>query len=440
MKKVFLFVSFVFISDGVFGDMEKVSVKEGDSLTLHTDITEIQRIFFLMWMYGSQNTIIAKIDGKTQTVSLYDVDDGRFEDRLQLDNKTGSLNISDIRTKHSGDYHLKIISNETFLKTFSVTVHDVIFAGLENKKEGDSVTLNAGVTDSQKQDLIQWTFGPTNPDRFVAEMKMKVHEITLNSDDIFRGRLHLENQTGSLTIRDIRTSDAGVYQLQISNSKETLYKRFNVFVAVPETGLSTGNIVFICVLLFGVVSLGVIYLFRYSKQKEKKTVSVSEGNSVTLEPGAVETQRDDEVLWMFGPQNTFIAQIYRKAGNISYADDERFRDKLQLDHQTGDLTISDIRIPISGDYQMKITSKDTQKITEGEPVHLQTGVTELQEDEEIQWMFEDAIIATVNRKSSENSAYNVNNEKFKGRLELDDRTGDLTIMNTKSTDSGVYEL
>uniref|UniRef100_A0A8C1NVG3 Uncharacterized protein n=1 Tax=Cyprinus carpio TaxID=7962 RepID=A0A8C1NVG3_CYPCA len=194
-------------SVGVFGDMEKVSVKEGDSLTLHTDVTEIQRIFFLMWMYGSQNTIIAKIDGKTQAVSLYDVDDGRFEDRLQLDNKTGSLSISDIRTKHSGDYHLKIISDETFLKTFSVTVHDVIFAGV------------------------------------IAEMNIKIHEITLNSDDIFRGRLHLENQTGSLTIRDIRTSDAGVYQLQISNSKETLYKRFNVFV---DPGLSTGYIVLIC--------------------------------------------------------------------------------------------------------------------------------------------------------------------------------------------------
>ncbi len=100
-----------------------MSVKEGDSVTLPTDVTEIQRIFFLMWMYGSQNTIIAKIDGKTQAVSLYDVDDERFEDRLQLDNKTGSLNIRDIRTKHSGDYHLKIISNETFLQTFSVTVH-----------------------------------------------------------------------------------------------------------------------------------------------------------------------------------------------------------------------------------------------------------------------------------------------------------------------------
>ncbi|KAK2906699.1 hypothetical protein Q8A67_005684 [Cirrhinus molitorella] len=453
MKKVFLSFAVILLLDGVFGDMEKISVKEGDSLTLHTDVTEIQRIFLLMWMYGSQNTIIAKIDGKTQTVSLYDVDDGRFEDRLQLDNKTGSLIVSDIRTKHSGDYHLKIISNETFLKTFSVTVHDVIFAGLENKKEGDSVTLHTGVSDSEKHNLILWTFGPMNPDNLIAEMNMKIHKITFSTDDLYRGRLHLENQTGSLTIRDVRTTDAGVYQLQISNSKETLYKRYNVFVAVSEPGLSTGYIVLIGVLLLVIVGPGVIYcVFRYCKRKEKKTISVSVGNSATLKTGATEIQRDNEVLWMFGPQDTVIAQIHKKAGNISYTDDERFRDKLHLDHQSGDLTISDIRISISGDYQMKITSRrktkmkrfkvivreDTQKFTEGEPAHLQTNVTELQEDDLILWTFEDALIAK--RDSSENSIYRVTDERFKGRLELDDRTGDLKITNTRSTDSGVYEL
>ncbi|XP_058616948.1 uncharacterized protein LOC131530604 [Onychostoma macrolepis] len=149
---------------------------------------------------------------------------------------------------------------------------------------------------------------------------------------------------------------------------------------------------------------------------------------------------------MFGPQDTVIAQIYKKAGNISYADDERFRDKLQLDRQTGDLTISDIRIAISGDYQIKITGRkakmkrfkvivreDTLEFTEGEPVHLQTSVTELQEDDQILWMFEDALISKLDRESSENSV-------FKDRLKLDDQTGDLTIANTKSTDSGVYEL
>uniref|UniRef100_A0A8C1SIQ6 Immunoglobulin domain-containing protein n=1 Tax=Cyprinus carpio TaxID=7962 RepID=A0A8C1SIQ6_CYPCA len=198
------------------------------------------------------------------------------------------------------------------------------------------------------------------------------------------------------------------------------------------------------------------YMLKYSKiRKEKKNVSVKEGNSVTLKTGAVEIQRDDEVLWMFGPQEMAIAQIYKKAGNISYADDERFRDKLQLDHQTGDLTISDIRIPISGDYQMKITGskaknkrfkvivrEDTRKFTEGESVHLQTGVTEIQKDDLILWKFEpkNALIAKIDGQTNESIVYDDDDDGFRDRLELDNQTGDLTITNTKSTDSGVYDL
>ncbi|CAM4659536.1 unnamed protein product [Leuciscus chuanchicus] len=459
MKKLLLLFSFALFFQGVFGETTQVSVKEGDSVILQSNVTEIQRIFLLMWMYGSQNSIIAKIEGTAQTVSLYDVDDGRFEDRLQLDNKTGSLTISDIRTKHSGDYYIKIISTETLVNTFSVTVHDVIFAGLENKREGDSVTLHTGVTDSEKHNLIRWTFGTTNPDTFITEMNVKIHEITYSPDERYRERLHLENQTGYLTIRDLRTADAGVYQLQISNSKETLYKRFNVFVAIPDPGLSAGYIVLICVflLLCVAVALAVIYyMFRYSKRKEnKKTVSVTEGNSVTLKTGATEIQREDEVLWTFGPQDMVIAQIHKKAGNISYADDERFSDKLQLDQQTGDLTISDIRIRISGDYQMQITGSrakikrfkvivrvDTLKFTEGESVHLQTGIAEIQKDDLILWKFEpkNALIAKVDGQTNETSVYDADNERFEDRLELDNRTGDLTITNTKSSDSGVYEV
>lgn len=90
-------------------------------------------------------------------------------------------------------------------------------------------------------------------------------------------------------------------------------------------------------------------------------MSVTEGNSVTLKTGATEIQRDDEVFWKFGPQDMIIAQIHKKGGNISYTEDEQFKDKLQLDQQTGDLTISDIRIRISGDYHLQITSSKETK-------------------------------------------------------------------------------
>uniref|UniRef100_A0A9J8BZH8 Immunoglobulin V-set domain-containing protein n=1 Tax=Cyprinus carpio carpio TaxID=630221 RepID=A0A9J8BZH8_CYPCA len=129
MKNTVLFSVILVFLDGVFGEAaerKEVSALEGDSVTLHANVTEIHKIDLMMWMYGSQGAIIAKLNGKSQLISLYDVDDGRFGDRLQLDSQTGSLSITDIRTKLSGDYQLKIISSETSYRTFSLTVHDWI--------------------------------------------------------------------------------------------------------------------------------------------------------------------------------------------------------------------------------------------------------------------------------------------------------------------------
>ena len=85
---------------------------------------------------------------------------------------------------------------------------------------------------------------------------------------------------------------------------------------------------------------------------------------------------------------------------------------------------------------------DTLKFTEGESVHLQTGIIEIQKDDLILWKFEpiNALIAKVDGQTNETSVYDVEDERFKDRLELDSRTGDLTITNTKSSDSGVYEV
>ncbi|KTG30893.1 hypothetical protein cypCar_00037562 [Cyprinus carpio] len=71
------------------------------------------------------------------------------------------------------------------------------------------------------------------------------------------------------------------------------------------------------------------------------SVSVMEGDSVTLHTG-VETNQQDRIRWYFN--YTRIAQI---TGDLSLIctdvqcneDTERFRDRLKLDHQTGSLTI-----------------------------------------------------------------------------------------------------
>ncbi|XP_016302422.1 SLAM family member 5-like isoform X4 [Sinocyclocheilus anshuiensis] len=92
--------------------------------------------------------------------------------------------------------------------------------------EGDSVTLNNDVK-VQRDDLILWMFGPQ--DTRIAEINKQVIDI-FNSNVKFGYRLQMDSQTGSLTIRNIRTEHSGLYKLAIYNSRETTYKNFSVTV------------------------------------------------------------------------------------------------------------------------------------------------------------------------------------------------------------------
>lgn len=77
----------------------------------------------------------------------------------------------------------------------------------------------------------------------------------------------------------------------------------------------------------------------------------------------------------------------------------------------------------------------------GEPVILQHNITDINMYDVIEWMFEDGetAIARINKQISKNPSYDEKNEKFRGRLALD-QTGYLTITDSKTTDSGLYKL
>ncbi|CAM4658801.1 unnamed protein product [Leuciscus chuanchicus] len=112
------------LSNGVFGDSDEVksvSVTEGDSVTLNTDV-QVQRDDQILWMFGPQNTRIAEIIRRDQINSVFVSNDGRFRDKLQMDNQTGSLTIRNIRSEHSGLYKLQIIRSRGTYKRFNVTV------------------------------------------------------------------------------------------------------------------------------------------------------------------------------------------------------------------------------------------------------------------------------------------------------------------------------
>uniref|UniRef100_A0A672M2F9 Ig-like domain-containing protein n=1 Tax=Sinocyclocheilus grahami TaxID=75366 RepID=A0A672M2F9_SINGR len=108
-------------SSGVFG--ESVSVMEGDSVTLHTNVTQIHEDDDILWTFGAENSPIAKINRAAGIFNTSDVPDGRFRDRLKLDDQTGSLTITDITTQHAGLYKLQIRGAILSSQTSNVSVY-----------------------------------------------------------------------------------------------------------------------------------------------------------------------------------------------------------------------------------------------------------------------------------------------------------------------------
>ncbi|KAI2646239.1 B-cell antigen receptor complex-associated protein alpha chain [Labeo rohita] len=346
---------------------ETMSVMEGDSVTLHTNRTEILNDDTLLWVFGPKGFVISQITRKNDLTSLFITDDVGFRDRLQVDQKTGSLTIRNTRIRHSGQYKLTISRERTTTKMFNVAVIGVVgeTGGVKSVSvmEGDSVTLQNDVTEVQRDDLIVWRFGDKGV--LLAKIDVETNDTALNvADERFRGRLKLD-QTGSLIITNIRTEHTGLYELQIRGRESS--QQFLVSVsAVPDPGLSLGIIVglAVAVLLFltTVVAGVVIYYHRkISKLENQAAVTVMEtadGDSVTLQTDT-KLQKDDKIQWCYEEDNNLIAEISGVTGKKTYDGfDERFRSKLVLDDNTGDLTINNIRRIHSGLYKLQISGKN----------------------------------------------------------------------------------
>ncbi|XP_030643690.1 natural killer cell receptor 2B4-like [Chanos chanos] len=101
-------------------------------------------------------------------------------------------------------------------------------------REGETVTLHTGFTGLQSDVHMLWAYGPVDPKTKIVQSQILRGEIITDYSDRFRDRLQLDRQTGSLTIRNISTTDSGVYKVQIING-EISYKTFSftVYATVP---------------------------------------------------------------------------------------------------------------------------------------------------------------------------------------------------------------
>ncbi len=105
----------------VFDDKGEISVMEGDSVTINSGLTEMMDDDVIQWRFWIEGTLIAKISREVDSITVYDVLDGRFRDRLKLDKQTGSLTITNTTTEQTGTYELQINIYSSFF--FYLTVY-----------------------------------------------------------------------------------------------------------------------------------------------------------------------------------------------------------------------------------------------------------------------------------------------------------------------------
>ncbi|XP_051763322.1 carcinoembryonic antigen-related cell adhesion molecule 1-like isoform X2 [Ctenopharyngodon idella] len=195
--------------------------------------------------------------------------------------------------------------------------------------EGDLVTLHTGVH-SHEQDDIKWYFNKIRIAEINGDLSKACTDVQCNEGtERFRDRLKLD-ETGSLTIMNTRNTDSGVYRLKLIN-RIIREKIFNVTVhGFPEP--------------------------------EKK--SVKEGESLTLDPDEIRNP-NDVMRWYFN--DILMAEITGDQSKVCEDDrcKERFRDRVEVNHQTGSLTIKNITNTDSGDYKLKINSSSPRRINSG---------------------------------------------------------------------------
>ncbi|XP_043081907.1 uncharacterized protein LOC122329621 isoform X2 [Puntigrus tetrazona] len=157
-----------------------------------------------------------------------DVLDGRFRDRVKLDNQSGSLTITNITTEHAGEY--VVSTSQPRMITFDLIVYE---AGKSvSVTEGDSVVLESGVTEISENGIL-WEI---EKERSLKSGLIVAYKGNLR---ISRDRLKMDNQTGTLTITNITTEQAGLYILQLTKQAKAF--RVSVYARLPVPDISSNS-------------------------------------------------------------------------------------------------------------------------------------------------------------------------------------------------------
>ncbi|ROL46198.1 SLAM family member 5 [Anabarilius grahami] len=410
---------------------------EGDSVDLNTNLTEIDDDDLILWRFGTDITLIAEINVPDNSMTVYDdVLDGRFRDRLKVDHQTGSLTITNTTTEHDGYYELKINSVR---KSFSLTVYSVLRVPV--------ISSNSSQCSSSSSSSCSLVCSAVN-----------VSHVTLSW---YKGNSLLSSISASdLSISlslplEVEYQDKNTYSCVLNNPISNLTQHLDITQLCHTCAGSVSLIVLISAsaaagFLLAVAAVGIFYMCRkcrniYQKARHS-TQSYNRDPHLELMPSLCN--------WVLNFQMD-RSQSVRAGDPTSGIRSERL-DKdiftllllfaiciylplsIKCSHSEVQESLHVLLLVrllcVFGDDEVKRVS-----VKEGDSVTLNSDLTEMKDDDVIQWSFEDTLIAEIKKLTDRFTVYyNVLDERFRDRLKLDNQTGSLTITNITAEHDGEY--
>ncbi|XP_056614421.1 uncharacterized protein LOC130429722 [Triplophysa dalaica] len=328
-----------------------------------------------------------------------------------------------------------------------------------------------------------WTERTRIAQHNIAARKISLYEDVL--DGKFRQRLMLDRHTGSLTITNIRTTDSGLYELQILRGSDVISRSFSIIVSahLPIPHITTdcsqySSLSSKCVLLCSVMNVSHdASLSWYKGNSLLSSISVSDLNIRLSLPLEVEYQDSNTYRCVINnpitdhTQHLNINDVCHKCSELSDVSEE----EVLLSHRTfiiGAFVVAafvvgavvmifiykrlkktDQHGHTSGPENIELIDKTKTetvkyiKVKAGDPVKLDTGVTDIQRFDLIQWKFgklndTTSPFISINRinKNNEELPKNDVTKKLGDRLKVIGETGSITIEKSKTTDTGLYKL
>uniref|UniRef100_A0A8C2JBH7 Ig-like domain-containing protein n=1 Tax=Cyprinus carpio TaxID=7962 RepID=A0A8C2JBH7_CYPCA len=413
MKTSVLLICFL-LAKGVFSDVVK-SVLEGDSVTLHTDLTDLLKYERILWTFGPGRTRIAQINNVVNKISVYnDVLDGKFRDRLQLDDRSGSLTVTNTTTEDSGLYELQTVGGkEVPPNTFSIIVSAPLPVPV--------ITRNSSQCPSPSSSSSSYC-------SLVCSV-VNVGHVTLSwyKGNSLLSSISVSDLSISLSLPlEVEYQDKNSYSCVINNPISNQTHHLDISQLCHTCSASDSSTLYIvlgCLSALAVVAVlcGIFYYYHHRRSKqaghqsqhdgeenirltdvtgnagdanrlniagaetpdqerhsqnntfvekdEIKSVSAMVGETVTLHTDVTEIQEDELIRWKFADSKVcklaefFVIAKWDKTNNEEYLhDDNKFKDRLHLDHDTGSLVITNITPKHYGHYKLHITSEG-QKIS-----------------------------------------------------------------------------